>query len=649
MPQAQDRTRYPPIADYGLIGNLHTTALVSLDAAIDFFCFPRFDSPTVFGALLDRERGGRFSIAPQLNGVSHHQQYLPNTNVLLTRFLAEEGMAEVTDFFRVDTEHPEHGELMRSVTVIRGTIEFHVRCDPRFDYGRAEHAVRGGHGDGVDGDDVHGDALAFVPGRDDLPRLRLVSDRDLSVDGSAAVAEFSLGEGESACFLLEAYDPDTAGDEAAARGNGDPDDVYDETLPDLPVPGELRESVDRALHQTIHFWKHWVGQSTYRGEWFGKMRRSALTLKLLTSAEFGAPVAAATFGLPEELGGERNWDYRYTWIRDAAFTMYAFIRLGFVGEARGFMEWIQQVLDEQVDCPGGHLLQLMYRVDGSADLEESELDWAGYRGSRPVRIGNAASGQVQLDIYGELMDSIYLYDKYGEPCSYAFWRKLTELIDYVVEHWRDSDHGIWEVRGGEREFLYSRVMCWVAVDRGIRLAEKRSFPYDLLKWRTARDEIFADVYDGFYDEELGAFVQYRGAKSLDAAALLMPLVRFISPLDPRWRSTLAAIERELVTDTMVYRYRNRDNHDGLSGEEGTFSVCSFWYVECLCRGGDVAKAELFFEKMLGYGNHLGLFAEEISLTGEQLGNFPQAFTHLGLISAGFAIDRALNGAGAGVG
>ena len=630
--------RLPPIGDYGLIGNLHTTALVSREASIEFFCFPRFDSPSVFGALLDRERGGRFCVTPQLSDATLHQQYLPNTNVLLTRFLAEEGMVEVTDFFRVDAEHPEHGELMRTVTVIRGEIEIRVHCDPRFDYGRAAHEVRWILG--AEDAEGRGDAVAFVPERDDLPRLRLVSDRDLDADGGAAAARFTLAEGESAYFLLEAHDA-----EAEAAGERDADAVYDEALPDLPAPVRLEAVVDAALHHTIQYWKHWVAQSTYRGEWLGEMRRSALALKLLTSAEYGAPVAAATFGLPEELGGERNWDYRYTWIRDAAFTMYAFIRLGFLGEAKGFMQWIQQVLDEQVDCPHGQLLQLMYRVDGSADLEEHELDWAGYRDSRPVRIGNAASGQVQLDIYGELMDSVYLYDKYGEPCSYAFWRQLTELIDYVCDHWRDPDHGIWEVRGGEREFLYSRVMCWVAVDRGIRLAEKRSFPYDLLRWRSVRDEIFADVYEGFYDDDLGAFVQYRGADSLDAAALLMPLVRFISPLDPKWRSTLAAIERELVTDTMVFRYRNRDNHDGLEGEEGTFSVCSFWYVECLCRGGQVQKAELFFEKMLGYGNHLGLFAEEISLTGEQLGNFPQAFTHLGLISAGFALDRALGGEG----
>ncbi len=609
----------PSIGDYGLIGNLHTTALVSREASIDFFCFPRFDSPTVFGALLDQEKGGRFCITPQLSEVSLHQQYLPNTNVLLTRFLAEEGMVEVTDFFRVDAEHPERGDLVRSVQVIRGEVRFKVVCDPRFDYGRAGHTVRGG------GVSTQNDTLTFQAERDDLPHLRLVSDRKLDIEGGTGVSTFTLGEGERAYFLLDAILDDPSAD------------------PVLPTPEELASEADRMLHETIAYWKAWLRQSNYNGSWRGTMRRSALTLKLLTSAEFGAPVAAATFGLPEELGGERNWDYRYTWIRDAAFTMYAFIRLGFLEEAGAFMGWIWKVLDREVDCPKGNLLQLMYRIDGSADLTEENLDWSGYRNSRPVRIGNAASDQVQLDIYGELMDSIYLFDKYSEPVHYAFWRKLTELIDYVCDHWQDKDHGIWEVRGGEQEFLYSRVMCWVAVDRGIRLAEKRSFPYDLLKWRGVRDAIFEDVYEGFYDHELGAFVQYRGAKSLDAAALLMPLVRFIAPSDPRWKSTLAAIERELVTDTMVYRYRNHDGHDGLSGEEGTFSVCSFWYIECLCVGGDVAKAELFYEKMLGYGNHLGLFAEEISLTGEQLGNFPQAFTHLGLISAGFALDRALGG------
>ena len=606
---------YAPIADYGLIGNLHTTALVSKQGSIDFFCFPRFDSPSIFAKLLDHQQGGSFCVTPKLNGVRYHQQYLPNTNVLLTRWLAEEGMVEVTDFLPVRKNATEEmGEIMRLVKVIRGPasgepVEMEVRCAPRFNYGRTAHRV--------ETEDEH--CLHFAPEEEAVPGLWLLSDQPLTAQETEGVATFRLREKESAYFLL------TAGRMSAeVSGTAPP----------------ISEYLEASLRTTIDYWRHWIKGSTYRGEWTSAVRRSALTLKLLTSVQFGAPVAAATFGLPEEVGGERNWDYRYTWIRDAAFTMYAFIRLGFLQEAMGFMQWIWKQLGQKIDSQ--QQLQLMYRISGEAELPEETLDhWEGYRQSSPVRIGNGAYQQFQLDIYGELMDSIYLFDKYGEPAHYGFWSEIRNITDFVCEHWRDKDHGIWEVRGGKREFLYSRVMCWVAVDRAIRLAEKRSFSYDWNRWRSTRDAIFEEVYENFWDEELQAFVQYKGAKTLDASALLMPLVRFISPYDPRWEATLRAIEEHLVTDTMVYRYRNEAGHDGLEGEEGTFSVCSFWYVECLCRGGQLEKAQLYFEKMLGYGNHVGLFAEEISLTGEQLGNFPQAFTHLGLISAAFAINREL--------
>lgn len=371
------------------------------------------------------------------------------------------------------------------------------------------------------------------------------------------------------------------------------------------------------------------------------MHRSALTLKLLTSYHHGSTVAAATFGLPELVGGQRNWDYRYTWIRDAAFTMYAFIRLGFTYEAGQFMKWIRSQFEKNIDQNTN--LQLMYSIDGQSELEEQELDHLeGYRQSRPVRIGNGAYQQLQLDIYGELMDSIYLYDKYGEPTTYDFWEKLVPQIDYVCDNWEKEDHGIWEIRSQSREFIYSRVMCWVAVDRAVRLAEKRSFPYPFEKWRKTRDEIYKDIYQNFWNEEKQSFVQSKGSDMVDASVLLMPLVRIISPYDPRWQATLKAVEKELVTDTLVYRYNTETYQDGIDGSEGTFSMCSYWYVECLARGGQIEKARLYFEKMLGYGNHLGLFAEQIGLRGEQLGNYPQAFTHLALISAAFALNRELH-------
>lgn len=599
---------YQPIENYGVVGNLHTVALVGIHGSIDFLCFPRFDSPSIFASILDKEKGGSFEICPQLKEVDHKQMYLPDTNVLLSRFLAYEGMVEITDFMPV-REIEKECVLVRRVTVVRGEVNFTMRCAPRFDYARTDHTLS---------KQTDKEYIFASEGNDGII-CKLLSDVPMKEEGDDVVARFTLKENESVNFLLIAISDKEY--EAAFENN-------------------LDGYVNKSFHSTLNYWKKWVGKSNYRGRWQDMIHRSALTLKLLTSQQFGAPVAAATFGLPEEIGGTRNWDYRYTWIRDAAFTMYAFIRLGFTHEAGEFMHWIRKQFDVNID--ENHELQLMYSISGESDLIEDELNHLeGYEQSSPVRIGNGAYDQKQLDIYGELMDSIYLYDKYGEPITYDFWEKLVHLIDYVCEHWSDADHGIWEIRSEEKEFLYSRVMCWVAVDRAIRLAEKRSFPYDWDRWRTTRSEIFEDVYYNFWDEELQSFVQYKGSKSLDASSLLMPLVRFISPYDPKWQKTLEAIEKELVSDTLVYRYNNQKSGDGIEGDEGTFSMCSFWYVECLCRGGQVEKAQLYFEKMLGYASHLGLYAEEIGLRGEQLGNFPQAFTHLGLISAAFALNREL--------
>jgi GH15 family glucan-1,4-alpha-glucosidase len=375
------------------------------------------------------------------------------------------------------------------------------------------------------------------------------------------------------------------------------------------------------------------------------VNRSALTLKLLTSREYGSIVAAPTFGLPEMIGGGRNWDYRYTWIRDSSFTLYGLMRLGYTTEAAGFMDWIMARCRELE--PDGSL-QIMYGIDGRHVLREEILPHLeGYMGSGPVRIGNAAYTHLQLDIYGELMDSVYLYDKYGSPIGYDAWTNIVRLTDWVCANWRQPDEGIWEVRGGRHDFLFSRVMCWVAVDRAIRLATKRSFPAPLARWHEVRDTIYQDVFTRFWDPTRQAFMQYAGAATLDASALLLPLVRFISPTDPRWVSTLRAIERDLVSDSLVYRYRTVDGgfSDGLTGQEGTFSMCSFWYVECLSRMGDLQQARFFFEKMLGYANHLGLYGEELGAQGQHLGNFPQAFTHLALISAAYDLDRRLSVAG----
>jgi GH15 family glucan-1,4-alpha-glucosidase len=370
------------------------------------------------------------------------------------------------------------------------------------------------------------------------------------------------------------------------------------------------------------------------------VNRSALVLKLLTSYRFGSIVAAPTFSLPESVGFKRNWDYRYTWIRDASFTVYSLLRLGYSKEAGAFMNWVEKLCR---DIKGQQQLGIMYSIDGDRQLEEIILDhFEGYKGSSPVRIGNNAYSQLQLDIYGELLDSVYLCNKYGEPIAYDFWKDLEKQIDWLSENWDQPDEGIWEVRGGKQKFLYSRLMCWVALDRAIKIADTRSFPLNK-NWKIERDKIYNSIYSEFWNEDHKAFMQYPGATTVDASSLLMPLVRFISPKDPRWLSTLDRIEKELVSDSLVYRYKpDLAAPDGFISHEGTFSMCTFWYVECLSRSGQLEKARFYFEKMLGYANHLGLYSEQLGFEGEHLGNFPQAFTHLGLISAAYNLDKQLN-------
>jgi GH15 family glucan-1,4-alpha-glucosidase len=603
--------RYAPIGDYGIIGDLYTVALVGMDGSIDFLCLPHFDSPSVFAALVDTERGGRFQIAPVLEGAVRKQLYLPDTCVLLTRFLGVDGVAELSDFMPSgDTGQAHH--VVRRAKTVRGEVRFQMRCDPRFDYARAVHTA-----------ERRGDTEILFRGRsgDGELVLRLRASVPMRLDNGAALADFTLAADASAWFVLEAV------------------------LADEPSPSAHADYASEAFKETVNFWRRWVAHNTYQGRWREMVNRSALTLKLLTSREYGSIVAAPTFGLPEMIGGGRNWDYRYTWIRDSSFTLYGLMRLGYTTEAAGFMDWIMARCRELE--PDGSL-QIMYGIDGRHVLREEILPHLeGYMGSGPVRIGNAAYTHLQLDIYGELMDSVYLYDKYGSPIGYDAWTNIVRLTDWVCANWRQPDEGIWEVRGGRHDFLFSRVMCWVAVDRAIRLATKRSFPAPLARWHEVRDTIYQDVFTRFWDPTRQAFMQYAGAATLDASALLLPLVRFISPTDPRWVSTLRAIERDLVSDSLVYRYRTVDGgfSDGLTGQEGTFSMCSFWYVECLSRMGDLQQARFFFEKMLGYANHLGLYGEELGAQGQHLGNFPQAFTHLALISAAYDLDRRLSVAG----
>ena len=599
--------KYQPIENYGVIGDLHTVALVGMDGSVDYMCFPKFDSPSIFLRLLDHEKGGYFCLAPVLEDARQKQLYIPDTNILLSRFLSDDGVAEVSDFMPVEATEQAH-DLIRRAKTVRGEIKYRMICKPAFDYARATHKV-----------EIQDGAAIFTSNGDDGTVLRLRSSVPLHEEEGAVLSEFTLKTGETASFVLENAE-ETVGD------SSDPD------------------FVSRAFKDTVNYWRGWVGKSNYKGRWREMVNRSALALKLLTSWHHGPILAAPTFGLPEQIGGERNWDYRFTWIRDASFTIYAFIRLGYTEEAAAFMRWIEERCDDL--GPDG-TLQTVYGQDGRRDLTEFELSHLeGYQGSQPVRVGNAAHQQLQLDIYGELMDSVYLYDKYGKPISHDLWKNLVRLVNWLCEHWQKPDNGIWEVRGGQREFLYSRLMSWVAVDRAVRLARKRSLPCPFERWQGVRDEIYNDIFDNFWDDKLGAFVQYRGSKALDASSLLMPMVRFISPTDQRWLSHLKAVEKDLVYDSLVYRYRIEDTPvDNLEGVEGTFNMCTFWFVECLSRAGELQKARLYFEKMLGYANHLGLYAEETGPRGEHLGNFPQAFTHLALISAAYDIDRRLSEAG----
>ncbi|UVL47927.1 glycoside hydrolase family 15 protein [Pseudomonas moraviensis] len=590
------------IGAHGIIGDMRSAALVNDKGSVDFFCWPEFDSPTIFCSLLDTPEAGIFQLAPDLPDARREQIYLPDTNVLQTRWLSEHAVVEITDLLPIGDDVDSLPLLMRRVRVVSGSATFNLRCAVRHDYGRAETRAE------IDAKDVTFHAAG-------QPSLRLASDQTLQVDAQAAVAQFTLKHNETAAFMLGGIDD----------------------------PRFTEGAAELCMERTLKYWRGWIGQSNYRGRWREMVNRSALALKLLTSRRQGAILAAATFGLPETPGGERNWDYRYTWIRDASFTVYAFMRLGFVDEANHYMQWLRGRVS---DCCGKPMkLNILYAIDGQQELPETELTHlAGHGGARPVRIGNGAYEQVQLDIFGELMDAVYLVNKYGDAISHEGWRHVGEVVDQVCENWQTEDVGIWEMRGETHHFLHSRLMCWVALDRAIRLASKRSLPAPFARWDQTRQAIYTDIWDNFWDEERGHFVQHKGGTALDGSMLLMPLVRFVSAKDPRWLSTLEAIEKTLVRDGMVYRYRNEDaNIDGLNGTEGAFAACSFWYVECLARAGQVEKAHLEFEQLLRYANPLGLYAEEFDSHGRHLGNTPQALTHLALISAASFLDRKLSG------
>lgn len=605
---------YPLIEDHGLIGDLQTAALVSTQGTIDWYCTPRFDSPSIFGSLLDSENGGHFKVAPVDRTYATKQLYLPDTAVLVTRFMTEAGAGEVIDFMPVtgSTATQRH-RLVRLLRCVRGSLTFKVDIAPRFDYGRSPHKLHYTERGAVfaaDGLELTVHAVR-EPGDDRLAPLDL-GDHDMHFS-------ITLEAGQERGVVLETF------------ADGPPRHVHHTEFMQL-------------FDETVQFWRGWLGQSRYSGRWREAVERSAITLKLMTYAPSGAIVAAPTAGLPEQLGGERNWDYRFTWIRDASFSVYALLGLGFTDEAQAFIGWLRDRVHEKAGRDGDSgPLNIMYRVDGSSDLQEEILgNWEGYEGSSPVRIGNGAASQLQLDIYGEALDSIFFAHERGIRLDHRGWTSLRTLLDWLSDHWDQPDEGLWETRGGRRDFTYGRVMSWVAFDRALRLAAASGRPASLARWARERDRLYDQVLTRGWNEQRQAFVQHYDTDVLDASLVRMSTVGFITPDDPMWTSTLDAMDRELVNDSLVYRYNPEASPDGLRGSEGTFSLCTFMYVDALARAGRLNQSRLVLEKMLTYANHLGLYSEEIALTGRQLGNFPQAFTHLAFIDTALTLDAELN-------
>lgn len=614
---------YRPISDYGAVGNLQTVALVGRHGSIDWFCYPYLDSPAVFAALLDHERGGRFAVAPDLpdgewDGAA---RYLERSNVLRTRFRTRQGVAEVLDFMDVPACGPEENEcaasvLYRRVRVEQGRVALRVRFEPRFDYARAA----------VDTEALPGGVLARGGGRE----LALTATEPLQAEPDGASAVWALAAGDEVWLRLGATGPEA-------------------TCSEQDRSCVTRREGEAALEQTLAYWRAWLersetGRDMDWGAWEPMVQRSALVLKMLFYEPSGAMAAAATTSLPEEVGGVRNWDYRYTWVRDTAFTLQALYNLGHLSETEGYLRWVEQVLEEGRDAgdpdgSGAGTMQIMYGLRGERDLAEQSLDHLdGYKGSRPVRIGNGAAAQRQLDIYGELMDAMLKLSDYVGKIREEQWPVLRGVCEHVADHWRMRDAGIWEVRGGPRHFVYSKVMCWVALDRGLAIADRYGFPCDREHWQRTMREIREEVLERGWDPELGAFVQHYGSKTLDAANLLLPILGFLPFEDQRVVSTIEATRRELERDGLLHRY---NGEDGLQGGEGAFLLCSFWLVDCLVALGRLDQAEALLRRLERTANHLGLFSEEYGVEwDEALGNVPQAFTHIGYVNSVMRLLRA---------
>jgi GH15 family glucan-1,4-alpha-glucosidase len=591
---------YLPIEDHGIIGDLNTAALVAKDGTIDWLCLPAFDSPSVFASILDDERGGQFSVRP-VDYTRSQQLYLPGTNVLLTRFITPQGVAEVLDFMPIEDDRELRHDLIRDIRVIMGRIPIDIDCRPAFDYARQEHTIEF--------------VKSGVIFRGAGTALNLASVVPLKEGPShSAVARFELKEGESASFVLHVL------------GEGEE-----------PREAPVRTEYQRLLQGTLDYWRQWISRSIYRGRWREIVNRSALALKLMIYHPTGALVAAPTMALPQTMERAYNWDYRYTWLRDAAFAMFVLIRIGFRDEARKFMGWLQE------RCHGsGGRLHPIYGIDGRTELVKEELHHlSGYRDSSPVRVGNGTYDQLHLDLYGAVLDAVYLYNKYGAPLDYEDWQSLRILLDWLSQNWHLPDAGMWDVRDSAKHFVSSKVLSWVALDRGVRLAHQRGLPADEEVWIDQRDAIYEEVMSKGWSTKRGSFVRHYGSETLDASLLLMPVVEFVGPTDPRWLATLDRVQKELTYDVLVERYGGESASEDPADDQGAFGVCSFWLVECLTRAGRLDEARLALEKMFSYANHLGLYAEKIGYSGEALGNFPHAFTHLALITAVVRLDRAL--------
>ena len=596
---------YKKISDYGVIGNLCTVALVGVDGAIDWLCLPHLDSPSVFAALLDDRQGGRFALSPTGEWDST-QEYLPDTNILCTRFRTRDGVLRLLDFMPIaagDAGPEKPPDLYRLAAVEHGAVELRLIFEPRFDYARAATSLETGTC-----------SILAEAGQEAVTLSFSQEWQEVEVSDEGVTAVWRLTAGDALRFHLQ-------------YGRGE--------LCELDP-----QQADHAYEETARFWREWLmtsetGRTVNFGPYRDLVQRSALVLKLLYFQPSGTIAAAATTSLPESVGGGRNWDYRFTWLRDTAFTLQALFNLGHLSEMHGYLTWLKGLIQK---C-GAENLQIMYGLRGEEDLVEEELTHLdGYKGSRPVRIGNAAADQRQFDIYGEILDAALKLSDYVGKVDRDLWSSLAQMCDYVVEHWQEPDQGIWEVRDGPHHFVYSKVMCWVALDRGLEIARRYGFPGNLENWRKAKDAIRAEVLQRGWSDRVQAFRQHYHTEALDASSLLFPLVGFLPFDDPRITATIDAIQRELGRDGLLRRYRGED---GLPGEEGTFLLCSFWLVNCLIGLNRLDEAETLLQRLERAANHLGLFSEEYDVVWrEALGNFPQAFTHIGYVNSVTALQQA---------